>query len=51
MPSSPRIAVGAGMYGVGVAPKVGYPNGSDGAGPPSHKGMFLGACFDCPVIC
>ena len=47
MSSGPRIAVGAGIYETGAAPKVGYPNGSDGAAPPSHTGMFSGACSDC----
>ena len=26
---------------------MGYPNGSDGAAPFCHAGMFSGACFDC----
>ena len=47
MSSSPRTTVGAGIYRVGAAPKVGYPNGSDGAEPPCHASMFLGACSDC----
>ena len=47
MSSSPRIAASASIYGTGVAPKVGYPNGSDGAAPPSHVGMFSGARSDC----
>ena len=47
MSSSPQTKVNAGMCGVGTAPKVGYMNGSDGATPLCHVGMFLGACFDC----
>ena len=39
-------AIGAGIYGNGVAPKVGYLNGSDGAAPPTHEGMFLGTHSD-----
>ena len=46
MSSGPQTAVGAGIYGAGAAPKVGYPNGSDGAAPPCHTSMFSGACFD-----
>ena len=46
MSSGPWIATGAGIYGIGAAPKVGYPNGSDGATPPSHAGMFSRARFD-----
>ena len=42
-----RTVVGAGMYGTSVAPNVGYSNGSDGAAPPSHAGMFSGARSDC----
>ena len=47
MSSSPWTAVGASIYGTGAAPKVGYPNGSDGAAPPGHVGMFSGARSDC----
>ena len=42
MSSCPRTVVGAGMYGAGVAPMVGYTNGSDGATPLCHifKGLI-----------
>ena len=46
MSSGPRIAVGAGIYKTGVAPKVGYRNESDGAAPHSHSGMFSRARSD-----
>ena len=39
--------MGAGIYGAGVAPKVGYPNGSDDTAPLYHVGMFSGACSEC----
>ena len=39
--------MGAGMYGAGAASNVGYTNGSDGATPPCHWGIFSGACSDC----
>ena len=44
MSSGPQIVVGAGMYGAGAAPKVGYTNGSDGATPLCHASIFSGAC-------
>ena len=47
MSSGPWTAVDAGIYGTGAAPKVGYPNGSDGAAPPSLVGMFSRARSDC----
>ena len=47
MSSGPRIVVGADMYGAGAASKVGYMNGSDGATPLYHVGIFSGACSDC----
>ena len=47
MSSGPRTAAGTGMNGTGAALKAGYPNESDGAAPPSHSGMFSGACSDC----
>ena len=47
MSSGPPTVVGVGIYGTGVAPKVGYPNGSDGTAPPIHAGMFSGASSDC----
>ena len=47
MSSGPQTAVGVGIYKAGTTPKVGYPNGSDGAAPPGHASMFSGACFDC----
>ena len=43
--SSPRTAACVGIYGAGAAPKVGYPNGSDGAAPPCHAGSFSRVCF------
>ena len=46
MSSGPQTAVGAGIYGAGATPKVGYPKGSDGAAPPSHAGMIIRACSD-----
>ena len=46
MYSSPRTVAGAGIYGVGAALKVGYPNGSDGVVPLCHMGMFSGVCSD-----
>ena len=33
MSSGPQTVVGAGMYGTGATPNVGYTNGSDGATP------------------
>ena len=47
MSSSPWIVVGAGIYGANTAPKVGYPNGSDGAAPLCHTGMCSRACSYC----
>ena len=47
MSLGPRTVMGAGMYGAGVAPKVGYMNGSDGVVPLCHAGIFSGACSDC----
>ena len=47
MSSGPRTVIGAGIYRADVALNVGYPNGSDGTAPPSHAGMFSGACSDC----
>ena len=38
--------MGAGIYGAGAAPNVGYPNGSDGGAPLCHAGMFSRACSD-----
>ena len=49
MSSGPRTVVGAGMYGAGATPKVGYTNESDGATPLCHVGIFSGACFDCSL--
>ena len=43
----PRTAVDTCIYRTGAASKAGYPNGSDGAAPPSHVGMFSGARFNC----
>ena len=40
MSSGPRTTVGMGINGTGAVPKAGYPNGSGGAAPPSHAGMF-----------
>ena len=39
-----QTVVDVGMYGAGIAPKVGYTNGKDGATPLCHVGIFLGAC-------
>ena len=47
MSSGSRITVGVGIYGTGAALKVGYPNGSDGAAPPSHADMFSRARSNC----
>ena len=47
MSYTPRIVMGVGMYGVGVAPNVGYTNGSDGVTPLCHVGIFSRACSDC----
>ena len=47
MSSGPQIVVDVSMCGAGVAPKVGYTNGSGGATPPCHKGTFLGTFSDC----
>ena len=47
MSSSPRTMVDVGMCGAGVAPKVGYMNGSDGATTLCHVGTYSGAYFDC----
>ena len=38
--------MGAGIYGAGAAPKVGYLNGSNGSAPLCHEGTFSGACSD-----
>ena len=46
MSSGPLTVVDVGMYGAGVAPKVGYTNGNDGAMPLYHVGTFLRACSD-----
>ena len=42
MSSSPWTVVGAGMYGAGADPKVGYTNGSDGATPSATWVYFQG---------
>ena len=47
MSSGPRIVVDVGMCGAGAAPKVGYMNGSDGAMPLCHVGIFSRACSNC----
>ena len=47
MSSGPRTAVEGNRCWVGVAPRVGYINGSKGATPPCHVGIFSGACSDC----
>ena len=47
MSSGPLTAIGASIYGTGVAPNVGYPNGSYGAAPLSHAGMFSRARSNC----
>ena len=45
--SGPRTAVGTGINGTGATSKAGCLNGSNGAVPPSHAGMFSGARSDC----
>ena len=50
MSSGPWTGVGASIYGIGAAPKVGYPNGSDGAAPFSHTGMFSRARCNCHLF-
>ena len=47
MSSGPWTMVDVSMCGAGVAPKVGYMNGSGGATPLCHMGTFSGACSDC----
>ena len=47
MSLSPWTVVGAGMYGASATPKVGYTNGSDGATPLCHMGIFSGVCSEC----
>ena len=47
MSSGPRTVVGESMYGAGAASKVRYTNGSDGAMPLCHVGIFSGACSNC----
>ena len=47
MSSSSQIVVDVSMCEVGVAPKVGYMNGSGGATPLCHVGTFSGACSNC----
>ena len=47
MSSGPQTVVGAGMYGAGATPNVGYMNGSDSATPLYHVGIFSRACSDC----
>ena len=47
MSCGPRTMVGTGMYGAGVAPKVGYTNESDDVAPIYLVGIFSGACSDC----
>ena len=45
--SGPRTTVGTSIKGTGAASKAGCLNGSNGAVPPSHAGMFSGARSDC----
>ena len=48
MSSSPRTVVDVSMCRAGAAPKVGHTkNGSGGATPPCHVGIFSGTCSDC----
>ena len=47
MSSGPRTVVGAGIYWAGAAPKVGYPNESDGAMPICHVSIYLGIFSEC----
>ena len=46
MSSGPRTVIDVSMCGAGVAPKVGYMNGSGGTTPLCHVGTFSGACSD-----
>ena len=47
MSLGPRTVVDISICGAGVAPKVGYMNGSGGTAPLCHVGTFSGACSDC----
>ena len=47
MSSGPQTVVDVSMCGAGVAPKVGYLNGSGGVTPLCHVGTFSGACCNC----
>ena len=51
MSSSPRIVVGAGMYGAGAAPKVGYTNGSESSTPLCHVVYFMGLAPTVASLC
>ena len=51
MSSGPRIAAGAGIYGTGAAPKMGYPNGSDGAAPLATWACFQGRSPTVVFLC
>ena len=44
MSSGPRTIVDVSMCGAGAAPKVGYMNGSGGAMPMCHVGIFSTIC-------
>ena len=44
MSSGPRTIVDVSMCGAGAAPKVGYMNGSGGATPMCHVGIFSAIC-------
>ena len=48
MSSGPRTAVGRGIKGKGVVPKVGYPKGSGGAVPWGPRGYVFRGAFRLP---
>ena len=47
MSLGPPTVVDVSMCGSSAAPKVGYMNGSDGAVPLCHVGIFSRVCSDC----
>ena len=47
MSSGPQTVVDVSMCGASATPKVGYMNGSGGATPLCHMGIFSGACSNC----
>ena len=50
MSSGPQTAVGMGISGTDVVQKAEYPNGSGGATPPSHAGIFFRGAFRLPPL-